>query len=117
MFKVAGVITDGELLRLRKFGSRLQGHGPVKWKQFQVRYRKELREKKDALKLLKQKSKEHTVTLVHGARNEEHNEALVLKRGSSPKRVGDNRLEMCDSPLFSWAFLTFDGCKKPGRIF
>ena len=25
------------------------GHDPAKWKQFQVRYRKELREKKDAL--------------------------------------------------------------------
>ena len=56
------------------------GHDPAKWKQFQARYRKELREKKDALKLLKQKSEEHTVTLVYGARDEEHNEALVLKR-------------------------------------
>ena len=56
------------------------GHDPAKWKQFQTRYRKELREKKDALKLLKQKSKEQTVTLVYGARDEEHNEALVLKK-------------------------------------
>jgi uncharacterized protein YeaO (DUF488 family) len=56
------------------------GHDPAKWKQFQVRYRKELREKKDALKLLKQKSGEHTVTLVYGARDEEHNEALILKK-------------------------------------
>src|SRR5579864_652847 len=55
-------------------------HDPAKWSQFQVRYRKELREQKDALKLLKQKSKDHTVTLVYGARDEEHNEALVLKR-------------------------------------
>ena len=55
------------------------GHDPAKWKQFQVRYRKELREKKDALELLKQKSEEHTVTLVYGARDKEHNEALVLK--------------------------------------
>lgn len=56
------------------------GHDPAKWKQFQTRYRKELREKKDALKLLRQKSKEQTVTLVYGARDEEHNEALVLKK-------------------------------------
>jgi uncharacterized protein YeaO (DUF488 family) len=56
------------------------GHDPAKWKQFQVRYRKELREKKDALELLKQKSKAHTVTLVYAARDEQHNEALVLKR-------------------------------------
>jgi uncharacterized protein YeaO (DUF488 family) len=55
------------------------GHDPAKWKQFQARYRKELREKKDALDLLKQKSEEHTVTLLYGARDEKHNEALVLK--------------------------------------
>jgi uncharacterized protein YeaO (DUF488 family) len=55
------------------------GHAPAKWSQFQSRYRKELREKKDALKLLKQKSEGHAVTLVYGARDEEHNEALVLK--------------------------------------
>jgi uncharacterized protein YeaO (DUF488 family) len=56
------------------------GHDPAKWKQFQARYRKELREKKDALKLLRQKGKTRTVTLVYGARDEEHNEALVLKK-------------------------------------
>src|SRR6185503_19079774 len=48
------------------------GHDPVKWKEFQVRYRKELRQKKDVLKLLKQKSEERTVTLVYGARDEQH---------------------------------------------
>lgn len=55
------------------------GHDPAKWKEFQGRYRKELQEKKDAFKLLKQKSQECTVTLVYAARDEEHNEALVLK--------------------------------------
>jgi uncharacterized protein YeaO (DUF488 family) len=54
-------------------------HDPAKWKQFQARYRKELRLKKDDLKLLKEKSDEHIVTLVYGARDEKHNEALVLK--------------------------------------
>jgi len=56
------------------------GHDPAKWKEFQVRYRKELRMKKDALKQLKHESEEQTVTLVYGARDEEHNEALVLKK-------------------------------------
>lgn len=56
------------------------GHDPAKWKEFQVRYRKELRQKKDALKLLKQKSEDRTVTLVYGARDEQHNEAVVLRR-------------------------------------
>ena len=55
------------------------GHDPAKWKEFQTRYRKELKEKADALALLKQKSKARTLTLVYGARDEEHNEALVLK--------------------------------------
>ena len=55
-------------------------HDPAKWKQFEIRYRKELSQQKDALKLLKQKAKEHTVTLVYAARDEEHNEAIVLKK-------------------------------------
>jgi uncharacterized protein YeaO (DUF488 family) len=54
-------------------------HDPVKWKEFQTRYRKELRENRDALALLKEKTNEHTVTLVYGARDEDHNEAQVLK--------------------------------------
>ncbi len=56
------------------------GHDPARWKQFQQRYREELREKKDALKLLRQKNREGTVTLVYGARDEEHNSAVVLKK-------------------------------------
>jgi uncharacterized protein YeaO (DUF488 family) len=55
------------------------GHDPTKWKQFQSRYRNELRSKKEALNLLKQKCEKHTVTLLYGARDEKHNEALVLK--------------------------------------
>lgn len=56
------------------------GHAPARWKQFQARYRKELRERKGTLELLKQKSKAHTVTLVYAARDEQHNEAVILKR-------------------------------------
>ena len=56
------------------------GHDPARWEQFRERYRRELREKKDAVRLLKQKAKEGTVTLVYAARDEEHNGALVLKR-------------------------------------
>lgn len=55
------------------------GHDPAKWRQFQTRYRKELREKKDDLDLLKEKSQEHTVTLVYGAKDESHNHAIVLQ--------------------------------------
>jgi uncharacterized protein YeaO (DUF488 family) len=52
----------------------------AKWKEFQVRYRKELRDETRALTLLKQKSKKHTVTLMYDARDEKHNGALPLKR-------------------------------------
>ena len=56
------------------------GHDPARWEQFQERYRQELREKKDAVQILRQKGKEGTVTLVYAARDEDHNGALVLKR-------------------------------------
>jgi uncharacterized protein YeaO (DUF488 family) len=56
------------------------GHDPDRWKQFQERYRQELRKKKDAVQLLRQQGKESTVTLVYAARDEDHNGALVLKR-------------------------------------
>ena len=56
------------------------GHDPARWEQFQERYRQELREKKDAVQLLRQKGKEGTVTLVYAARDEDHNGALALKR-------------------------------------
>jgi len=55
-------------------------HDPAKWKQFQERYRKELRKLKGAVNLLKEKSREGPVTLVYAARDEEHNSALILER-------------------------------------
>jgi uncharacterized protein YeaO (DUF488 family) len=55
------------------------GHDPARWREFQQRYRAELKDKKDALKLLREKSRAGTVTLVYAARDEEHNGALVLK--------------------------------------
>lgn len=56
------------------------GHDPEKWKEFQTRYRKELREKREILDLLRQKASRRTVTLLYGARDEAHNEAVVLQK-------------------------------------
>jgi uncharacterized protein YeaO (DUF488 family) len=56
------------------------GHDPAKWEQFQKRYWKELKNKGEAVQLLKQKGKQGTVTLIYAARDEEHNGALALKR-------------------------------------
>lgn len=55
------------------------GHDPARWPEFQKRYRRELRGRKDAVNLLKHKSKEGPVTLLYAARDEEHNSALALK--------------------------------------
>lgn len=56
------------------------GHDPAKWSSFRGRYETELRHNDDLIKLLKQKAGEGTVTLVYGARDQKHNEALVLKQ-------------------------------------
>jgi uncharacterized protein YeaO (DUF488 family) len=50
------------------------------WTEFESRYRKELREKKAELQLLKEASNGRTVTLLFGARDEKHNQAVVLKK-------------------------------------
>lgn len=54
------------------------GHDAEKWKEFQKRYTAELREHKEAIKALKDKISEGKVTLVYGARDEAHNDAVVL---------------------------------------
>lgn len=56
------------------------GHDPAKWEQFRKRYEAELKRNEDPLKLLRQKAKEGTITLVFAARDEAHNSAVVLKR-------------------------------------
>lgn len=55
------------------------GHDPARWSEFQKRYRAELAKKKDLMAELKKLAKEHaTLTLVYGAKDEEHNQAVVL---------------------------------------
>lgn len=54
-------------------------HDPNKWKEFQKRYRAELKKNKEEALFLKEQTKRATVTLLYGAKDEEHNEAVVLK--------------------------------------
>lgn len=54
------------------------GHDPEKWKEFQKKYKKEIKENKDTWKILQDKVKEGKVTLIYGAKDEEHNDARVL---------------------------------------
>jgi len=55
-------------------------HDPAKWTQFQERYREELKEGKEQISLLKQEAAKGTITLVYGARDQQHNEAVVLQK-------------------------------------
>lgn len=54
------------------------GHEPKKWPEFKKRYAAELRKNKEGLAALKSRTNGHTVTLIYGARDEEHNNAVVL---------------------------------------
>jgi len=55
-------------------------HDPDKWQEFQKKYREELKNKKTILLIIKDlENKNGTVTLVYGAKDEEHNNAVVLK--------------------------------------
>jgi len=55
------------------------GHDPEKWKEFQKKYLKELKENKEAVDTLKEHLKKGTVTLLYAAKDEAHNEAEMLK--------------------------------------
>lgn len=54
------------------------GHDPEKWNEFRHRYRDEL-EKNAAVAELKKAIGTSTATLLYGARDTEHNNAVVLK--------------------------------------
>ena len=66
---------------LRKWFS----HDPSKWTEFQARYRKELKSEADLLDVLKDKAAKGPITLLYGAEDEVHNEAVVLQSLLQPK--------------------------------
>ena len=55
------------------------GHDPRKWEGFKRKYLKELEGKRDLKKKLQDISRVGTLTLVYSARDEMHNQAIVLK--------------------------------------
>ena len=55
------------------------GHDPVKWEEFQTRYREELKSNPQAWEPVLDAAKNGNVTLLYSARDTEHNSALVLK--------------------------------------
>jgi uncharacterized protein YeaO (DUF488 family) len=62
---------------LRKFFN----HDPARWEEFRKRYRQELRSgnAQSMLRKLAELAVKNTVTLVYGAKDETHNQAVVLR--------------------------------------
>lgn len=53
-------------------------HDPAKWTEFQKRYRAELEDNSEQVAQLTEAIGKRKTTLVYGARDEEHNAAIVL---------------------------------------
>lgn len=55
-------------------------HEEAKWDEFEKKYKEELKEKGELVKELKMLTKKHkTLTLLYGAKDTQHNQAVVLK--------------------------------------
>jgi uncharacterized protein YeaO (DUF488 family) len=54
-------------------------HDPARWNEFQQRYRQELSAQSEELGHLLNDARSGDITLVYGARDVQHNEAIVLK--------------------------------------
>ena len=55
------------------------GHDPARWEEFARRFRRELDARPGALDSLLAAARQGAVTLVYGARDERHNQAVVLR--------------------------------------
>ena len=55
-------------------------HDPAKWPEFKARYKAELKHNGSQLTLLKQTIIRGPATLLYGAKDTEHNEAVVLQQ-------------------------------------
>jgi uncharacterized protein YeaO (DUF488 family) len=55
------------------------GHDAKNWRSFRARYERELKNHAEQIELIKSKAGAGTVTLLYAARDQKHNEAVVLK--------------------------------------
>jgi uncharacterized protein YeaO (DUF488 family) len=55
-------------------------HDPAKWAEFKARYKFELKNNAKQVALLKKEAAKGKTTLLYGARDEQHNEAIVLQQ-------------------------------------
>lgn len=62
--------------RLRKWFD----HDPEKFDGFEKKYREELKGKVEIIEKIRRKAADKTVTLLYGAKDTEHNQAIVLQK-------------------------------------
>lgn len=55
------------------------GHDPERWEVFRRRYRDELDRRRDLLEALRAHGRDGPLTLVYSARDERHNQAVVIR--------------------------------------
>jgi len=70
------------------------GHDPRRWDEFRERYRAELAEHPETLKDLRRRAREGPITLVYSARDEVHNDAIVLRNvilGRAARKPSNDR--------------------------
>ena len=56
------------------------GHDPRRWEEFEKRYRKELEAKENLIEKLRALAKKNDLTLVYSAKDEIHNQAVVIQK-------------------------------------
>lgn len=72
------------------------GHEPSRWPEFRHRYAREVRDNPEQLRKLRSLARQGTLTLVFSARDELHNDAVVLRDlvcpngRRAPRKVGTN---------------------------
>jgi uncharacterized protein YeaO (DUF488 family) len=66
------------------------GHDPARWAGFQRRYAREIQGHPDALAHLRKLAREGPLTLIYSARDELHNDAVVLRRVLLGESSGDS---------------------------
>ncbi|ATG91012.1 DUF488 domain-containing protein [Methylomonas koyamae] len=54
-------------------------HDPGRWEEFKDQYLAELKDNREQIRLLKQELDKGIVTLVYAAKDEEHNQAIVIQ--------------------------------------
>ncbi|CAB4244142.1 conserved protein of unknown function [Methylacidimicrobium sp. AP8] len=77
---------------LRKWFS----HDPSRWEEFRIRYRRELASREGELQDLLRAAGQRPLTLLYGARDKEHNQAVVLREVLEELAAGSRSFSAAD---------------------